>query len=594
MSKIPPKHTFPQVGLYSPALFRVRQVQVTPSTSSTAAFYGQNQVIEFNIGGGSNSFVLPESAFLSYELKVHPNDAAVPGTGSASEAGSVFNLPRPHFGYGHWQEVDVKLDRTRSVFNASGAQLIRDYMNGRLVCAPYPLVQDVSDLTTPLAATQGGNGLRDVTRTNGHGPTAMCGFLSNAVRIRAFAGVYRTNPAAEVDPVNPPTADKFRVMNGGLLYRVPLSLFCGLFGPGVSASLPIGLMSQSSESGIQLRLRCAQNADVIQAPLGGPEVTSTLRGTTAVTDNPGVTGDASYGIYSPVITYREVQILDQGFLAGLQAIFNGEISEDIMVGGQMLSTPRLLTISYPRFDLYQYVHASGQRNSFLNISSTEPSVKGIMIRLTRPLAAAASNAVEAPTIKITSLQIEVGNQVYPLVPVIEQLSGNFVPLASPVGIAAYQATCSSIRDSASTDVVGAQLASWFIDGKSHFSPFPDYGSSWSNSGDLWGYQNSLIQSGEQGLRDTLDNVQSIRPIIFSFSNESMLSDVRSQDHLVASGIDMRGVGNMTIRLSLQEKDAGVLVNPTASVNVTVALVSDEVLKVARNILDPNYAYTMFS
>jgi hypothetical protein len=297
-----------------------------------------------------------------------------------------------------------------------------------------------------------------------------------------------------------------------------------------------------------------------------------------------------------VITYRVVEILDQSLLASLQAVFNGLVGEEILLDGAMQSIPRLLTIGYDNWQVYQYVHSAKRRTSFLDMSITEPSVKGLMVRFTTsPSNAAESKSFEDQSLIVDSIQIKVGSQVYPLTPVREQLTEY---VAKPAAATNFDQTVwnnlnQALRNTASTSTASAQLSGWAIEAKQLFSPFADFG--YANSMDR-GYLVGA-QAGQQFPGDPeAENYKSMRPLIFSFENRSQLEDLRGQDPLAASGIDLRGVGNIRVDISLLKKRSPTtaLVAPTDDVNVTVALLYDSVLRVARNVLDPVYEYTMFT
>ena len=79
--------------------------------------------------------------------------------------------------------------------------------------------------------------------------------------------------------------------------------------------------------------------------------------------------------------------------------------------------------------------------------------------------------------------------------------------------------------------------------------------------------------------------------MISFQNHSNYEHERLDNS--ATGIDMRGIGSYNLELEVWEENSAGLVPPTKNYNLFIADLSDAILSVKRNAIDPAYQYAIY-
>jgi len=573
MSKIPQRALFQHPSIYDSSKFRIKQIIQRPSNTKASGGFTSGESVQWNLGGSPNQFIVPESAYMTFYSRVVGGvNGQVPG-GNGFNLSNPYGLPRVDFGLNMFDQVNVGLDSSRSITNMVGWSLISQVLNARVAAAADACSEDVRDIV------YGDEQLKfDLTRCVSMGPSSLCGFLSNIKRSQSFSGVYRSG------------ANQVVSVNGGLTYRIPLALMHGLFDSQASSWLPIGLLAQSSSNGVNISVRIAQLANIVSDSEDRPQSISEGGETT-----PQIAGQSlancSYFIYEPVIVYRVVEILDESILNVLRMSFNGQNVESLNMGGQVINIPRLLNIHYRGYEYFQRPFLQGASVQSFTISTTQPSVKGIMIRLQKQSQDGAilpiTKAVD-PNIIVTRFQVRIGNSVYPLTPVSQDNTSSWVNVtlttaqATQAAVTAAAAAAAGSSGGQSTALISALQE----DGLSLFAP-------WQQSGTL----NNVVDLSFTNPNLVGPNVcgdepnRSIRPLIVSFENHASTEKLEGES--AATGIDMRGIGSMQVDLGFLEVDGINLVAPTENYNVNVCLCYDGVLSVKRGAVDPDYQYATY-
>ena len=258
MSKIPERVMFLHPSMYSSDKFRVKHVITKPTSQpGTRRYFTAGDLTTFNLGAAPNQFVIPETAFMCFTSKVSAttildSENANPWTSASGGYGAYtpYGLPRVDYGLPFWDQVNVNIDSSRNLVNINGAALCRSTFNGRLACGSMSINPDFCDITAKYD-------LLPIDCYNSTGPASLCGFISNSRRVSGWSGAFRNN-------VNSGTySARVGVNNGSLNYKVPLSLFTGLLDAYASSWLPLGMLSQSSASGLTIQVRWAKKEDVL-------------------------------------------------------------------------------------------------------------------------------------------------------------------------------------------------------------------------------------------------------------------------------------------------------------------------------------------
>ena len=259
MSKLPERLMFLHPGMYSSEAFRVKHVITKVSNPPSKKYFTHGDLMMFNLGAAPNQFVIPETAFLCFSAKVSANtlpasEVADPWADPIAVGGysgrTPFGLPRIDYGVPFFDQINADIDSSKNIVNINGAALCRAVLNGRIASASMTMVPDVLDTVKDV-------GLQPIDCYNSTGPASLCGFTSNSTRVRAYSGIYR-------GPTNTPTYNaRFGYTNGANNYKIPLSLIHGLLDAYASSWLPLGMLSQSSASGLTLKFRIAKKEDVL-------------------------------------------------------------------------------------------------------------------------------------------------------------------------------------------------------------------------------------------------------------------------------------------------------------------------------------------
>lgn len=652
MSKIPERIMFLHPGIYSSDKFRVKHIILKPSNPpSSKNYYTSGDSITWNMGGAPNQFIVPESAHLCFQSCVCPTSIVGMGdqdpwplaSASGGFIGSApYGLPRVDYGLPFFDQINVTLDSSRNLVNINGASLCKAYLNGRIACGASSFIVDPNDFV------DGDGVLASSDKCTATGPASLCGFLSNTRRIIGYNGMYRNR-------VNSATVnDRLSVASGAVNYKVPLSLFTGLLDPYASSYLPIGMMAQSSASGVtfQLRLTAKENclvdsmavqslnpkswqnpthgimrdtlnelapdgtAATVEYVTGAVVSSNTLFTPPAVDfpDLPAATAEVKriesylarvstsipvkdglgakidgcfFAMLEPVLIYKVVEVLDENLLNLMRASFNGQNVENIELGGQMMSVPRLLNIKYRSFNLNQRLIPSGVTSISFNISCTEPSLVANMIRLSpqedegKP--ANYSKATEPSNVFITRYQVKVGNSVYPLTPIETNRRDKWV---IPDSTDILKHSNSMLK--AFTAGATPQFAAIQEDARQNFSPWYDV----DNADNFEDLSLAIARStGDPALLESKKGFSQMRPHMISFQNHSTYEHERLDNS--ATGIDMRGIGSYNLELEVYEEGATGLVAPTKNYNLFITDLSDAILSVKRNAIDPCYQYAVY-
>jgi len=651
MSKIPERIMFLHPGIYSSDKFRVKHVILKPSNPpSSKNYYTSGDSITWNMGGAPNQFIVPESAHLCFQSCVCPNDIVGkgdPDPWTSANGGyggyTPYGLPRIDYGLPFFDQINVTLDSSRNIVNINGASLCKAYLNGRIACGASSFTVDPNDFVDGDAV------LASSDKCTATGPAALCGFLSNTRRVLGYNGMFRNR-------VNTATAaERLTVASGAVNYKVPLSLFTGLLDPYASSYLPIGMMAQSSASGVsfQLRLTTKENclvaseaatsvnprnwrnaagsyglmrsANGVRAPDGTtsatPYVTDAAvteatyftptaadadaaavradliklesyltRAPTAipVPDGRGaMLADCFFAMLEPVLIYKVVEVLDENLLNLMRASFNGQNVENIEMGGQVMSIPRLLNIKYRSFNLNQRLIPTGVTSISFNISCTEPSLVANMIRIApqedEGKSAAYTKATEPSNVFITRYQVKIGNSVYPLTPIETNRRSKFAAIDANDIPGHSTKMLQSFTAGAST-----QFAAIQEDARQVFSPWYDV----DNADNFEDLSLAVARStANPTLSGATNGFKQLRPHMISFQNHSNYEHERLDNS--ATGIDMRGIGSYNLELEVWEEAAEELKAPTKNYNLFICDLSDAILSVKRNAIDPAYQYAVY-
>ena len=656
MSKIPERIMFLHPGIYSSDKFRVKHIILKPSNlPSSKNYYTSGDSITWNIGGAPNQFIVPESAHLCFQACVSPTDvidalkADPHSTAGGGYAGyTPYGLPRIDYGLPFFDQINVTLDSSRNIVNINGASLCKAYLNGRIACSATSFTVEPTDFI------DGDCGIASGDKCSASGPACGCGFLSNTRRVLGYSGMYRNRTKAGADNANDNT--RFGIASGAVNYKVPLSLFTGLLDPYASSYLPIGMLAQSSASGVSLQLRLTSKENCIvdsktakslnpvvwwndgkkhglirtantqTAPDGtlsnvaynpGDAITAATyyavpaafanadeahaemeRFYTYLNDAPtsmpitdGVGAKVAscfFSIFEPVLVYKVVEVLDENLLNLMRASFNGQNVENIELGGQMLSVPRLLNIKYRSFNLNQRLLPTGVTSVTFNISCTEPSLVANMIRIApqsdEGLASSETKAIEPANVFITKYQVKIGNSVYPLTPV--ETVRRSKPPTVPNGLDIPGTTTELLK--AFTAGAENQMSAIQEDARQIFSPWYDV----DNSDNLEDLTMSNTPALIPAVLSTVGKgFRQIKPKMISFQNHSSYEHERLDNS--ATGIDMRGIGSYNLELEIWEESTGELKPPTVNYNVFIVDAVDAILSVKRNAVDPSYQYAVY-
>lgn len=655
MSKIPERIMFLHPGIYSSDKFRVKHVILKPANlPSSQNYYTSGDSITWNLGGAPNQFIVPESAHLCFQACVSPTDVidalkASPHTsaGGGYAGYTPYGLPRIDYGLPFFDQINVTLDSSRNIVNINGASLCKAYLNGRIGCCATSFTVEPSDFL------DSDYGIASVDKCSASGPASGCGFLSNTRRVLGYSGMYRNRTIAGADGNNDNT--RFGVGSGAVNYKVPLSLFTGLLDPYASSYLPIGMLAQSSASGLSLQLRLTskenclvdskvatslnpkvwnngagahglmRTANTQSAPDGvlsdsifasgnsvdsnkyfapiangadAPTIVTHLQlleeylnktpTSVKITDGLGAKlASCFFAVLEPVLVYKVVEVLDENLLNLMRASFNGQNVENIELGGQMLSVPRLLNIKYRSFNLNQRLLPAGVTSVTFNISCTEPSLVANMIRIApqsdEGATTSETKAVEPANVFITKYQVKIGNSVYPLTPV-ETVRRSKPPTANGLDITGVS------KESLKAFTAGAenQISAIQEDARQIFSPWYDVDNS-DNIEDLT--MSSAPTLIPAVMSDASKSFRQIKPKMISFQNHSSYEHERLDNS--ATGIDMRGIGSYNLELEIWEEATGELKPPTVNYNVFIVDAVDAILSVKRNAVDPSYQYAVF-
>ncbi len=565
MSKIAERAMFLHPSIYSSDKFKIKQNILDPSTTPTSSgYYKAGETIQFNIGGSPNEFIIPESAYLVFMGRV-TGESVPTADGPAENKFNAYSVPKFDYGIPFFDQVNVTLDSSRNIANYNGAGECRTIFNGRVACTSESMYRDIYDVETSdnLGIAQKMN---QYTAT---GPASLCGFVSESQRSLSYAGPLKQDTAV----VN---------FAGGVNYRIPLSLFHGVFDAQSSAWIPIGMMAQSSASGITLSCRLADKNDVLQ----DSSATATLRVAAAEAKTAQKVANCFYGIFNPSIVYRSIEILDTNILGALRASFNGQNAEAIELGGQVLNIPKLLNIKYRGFTAHKRVYNSNASSATYTLSSTEPSLRGMMLRIASINATAPpapeSRAID-PQLLIKRFQVRIGNTVYPLKPVEQIQSSDFNNSTADVAVASQNAMKAS-GTNADAILAGLQedsthlFAPWMGDSEDNMQSFSYY---------------FTVKAGKTIYGNPQSINQLIKPVLVSFDNLSSYEKDRTTDRPTATGIDMRGIGSMQVDLSLQEIENNNQQNPSSQYDIHFLLLHDGVLSVKRGAIDPEYQYSIY-
>lgn len=565
MSKIAERAMFLHPSIYSSDKFKIKQNILDPTTTPTSSgYYKAGETVQFNIGGAPNEFIIPESAYLVFMGRV--TGTAVPaGNGPAAGNYTCYSVPKFDFGIPFFDQVNVTLDSSRNIANYNGAGECRTNFNGRVSCTSESMYRDIYDVETETAFGVS----QKINQYTTTGPASLCGFVSETQRSLSYCG-----PAKEAaNTVN---------YAGGVNYRIPLSLFHGLFDAQSSAWIPIGMLAQSSASGITVSCRLAGKNDVLQ----DSSQTGTIRVPNADALTAQKLANCFYGVFNPALVYRSIEVLDTNILAALRASFNGQNVEAIEMGGQVMNIPKLLNIKYRGFAPHKRIYNANSSSATYTISSTEPSLRGIMMRIadiTADAPTAPNSRAVDPQLLIKRFQVRIGNSVYPLKPVEQVETSNFDPDVTNVNTASENAMRAS-GSNADAVLAGLQedsthlFAPWLGDSEDNLQSFSYYFSVKAGK---------TIYGNPQGIN------QLIKPVIVSFDNLSSYEKDRTTDRPSATGIDMRGIGSIQIDLSLQRIEDNSQQNPASQYDIHFLLLHDGILSVKRGSIDPEYQYSVY-
>jgi len=651
MSKIPERMMFLHPGIYSSDKFRVKHIILRPSNPpSSKNYYTSGDSITWNIGGAPNQFIVPESAHLCFQSCVSPNDIVGKGdqdpwvsANGGYRGWTPYGLPRVDYGLPFFDQINITLDSSRNIVNINGASLCKAYLNGRIACGASSFIVDPTDYV------DGDTGLPSSDKCTSTGPASLCGFLSNTRRVLGYNGMYRNG-------MNTATAnDRLTVASGAISYKVPLSLFTGLLDPYASSYLPIGMMAQSSASGvsIQLRLTTKENclvgsavatsvnpsvwhnttgqyglmreANGVRAPDGTLSTTDYVTGSgvdgtkfflppaadfadlaaataevkrlesyltrtpTSVPQPDGrgaLLADCFFALLEPILIYKVVEVLDEQLLNLMRASFNGQNVENVELGGQVMSIPRLLNIKYRSFNLNQRLIPTGVSSISFNISCTEPSLVANMLRLApqedEGKSSDRSKATEPANLFITRYQVKIGNSVYPLTPVETTRRSKFITANSADIVGHSTQMLQSFTSGASTQIAAIQE-----DARQIFSPWYDV----DNADNFEDLSLSVMRATVNPVMPVLSGFNQIKPLMISFQNHSNYEHERLDNS--ATGIDMRGIGSYNLELEIWEESGAGLVPPSKNYNLFIADACDAILSVKRNAIDPAYQYAVY-
>lgn len=663
MSKIPERAMFLHPSLYSSDKFRVKHVIAKPTAQpGVRKYFTHGDLMVFNLGAAPNEFVIPETAYLCFSTKVTANtiigsedQSPWPTAKGGYNQRTPYGLPRIDYGLPFFDQINVDLDSSRNIVNLSGAALCRSVLNGRIACSSMTTSPDVLD-------TIKGRGLLPIDCHNSTGPASLCGFISNTQRVKAYSGLYRNNVRDDANNY----LSRFGNTNGSNNYKIPLSCVTGLLDACASSWLPLGMLSQSSASGLSLKFRIAKKEDVLvdskiassiipeegftftylvkkendYSEIDGTKRTvAYIHSTNTANDQnvfmypptangaPGVAAEfenfagatawcnalLSYvqerkisdfkpdgrgadlsgsfcAIFEPVIVYRVVEILDETLLNLLRASFNGQNVETIEMAGQMVNIPKLLNIKYRGFNFTQQLYPAKASNMVWNITNTEPSFRGIMIRFSvqtdEGVTKDESKSPDPPVV-VTKFQVKIGSAVYPLTPIEQSNNGSIPSVIAPANAGDIPAIQSDFLSSADT-VAYAHMAGLQEDARALFSPWFDTESS-DNIEDVTFAHPFTV--GNQSYKDMSGLQNKIRPLLLTFDNHTNYEKEKLDNG--ATGVDMRGIGSYTVELSLRETGANALALPAQNYNVFIGDCYDAVLSVKRNAVDPAYQFAVF-
>jgi hypothetical protein len=598
MSEVSDRLTLQAPSRYNSLLFKLVQHNVRPSNNApNNQWYSQGNEVVFNLGGSANEFILPETAMLTFVAKAFGSDT-IPATGDAANyytGASSTGLPRLDLGCPFFSLFEAKINGSKPIQVDVGEDQLRTYYNGTLACSPFGSVPDAYEVGTYNNRTT--NGQFMVSKHNGQGALKYCGFRSDFSRISSFCGSYRRG-AGDAGGA---------AMNGALTYRYPLALFTGLFSAENSGYIPVGMLSQQAASGIQLRFQLARGTSVVQEGSRSKSFLLAYGANMGDLDGVGATSRATdpYGIFTPTITYRSLLILDNELMQVMQAIFEGGVAEMVSFGGSNVPIYRNLMLKYPSHRIFDYIHRTGVASSYYDIPISQPSVRGIFLRMV-PVVYANNAVSKAPdwystdfkSLVVRSLSFKVGSATYPLEPILND-SNSSLALADPGAIANAAANNALLRTQNVMDS-GALMSAYDLEGKHIFSPFKEV--SYASVYEDVGSENVQLGDGFYAPPNKSQTRELIHPFTMSLENSSSTLEVHeiTRDALYGvRGLDLRGISNIRLELTIGHSRASGTPHttnftpPESDVRVVLGVVYDSVMSIKRGAIDTSAEYALF-
>jgi hypothetical protein len=208
------------------------------------------------------------------------------------------------------------------------------------------------------------------------------------------------------------------------------------------------------------------------------------------------------------------------------------------------------------------------------------------------LPSAETKATEPNNLFITRYQVKIGNSVYPLTPIESSRRAG----VSPPSAGDYADVTAHSKNMLKTFTGGSApvVASIQEDARQNFSPWYDVDNA-DNYEDLSLAVTRPLSILSGATPDSVYGFKQTRPQMISFQNHSSYEHERLDNS--ATGIDMRGIGSYTLELEIWEEGvtghAYALVPPSKNYNLFITDVTDSILSVKRNAIDPSYQYAVY-
>lgn len=564
MASLPDSHVFDILNRFPSQNFKISYREFKACQGGNPnGIYTNQQTFRIPITGAVNEFILLDDSTLDFE------QASYYTLGTRIN-GEVLNssMLQPA-----WRPALSMIGSVRETVNSGSLQTYSNtertsfnvYQAGRFLLTRGPLTYDSISSNVNVVID---NLVKDASDNNFYNPNSAglqglesAGFCNRGLRTCGFISKAKPEAPATVGPDPQPAIPAVpKTLRSGALrpVSIPMTAISTIFNS--SSVIPIGLMSTYSAQSYQLEVRLASNIEAISQ--GGSGFSA---------------GEEPNNFYvcNPRIRVKIIKVLQNETMEAILALYNKSEEYEVASG---MKVPLSLQLNSLQINHHQYSVPQGQSEYCFSIPTTAASLRGLAFRFVRNATINGVATMGPQSIYPLSDDVDQNNQL--VVKEFRMEVGGECILQNGPGSYSVQIPSGA----------GGGPETYFVN-----EPDQWFRSQRRLGGHLFSAKHHMRDAQERDGIESLvcaSSVGQLGPVVAGLGRPYVIC-LENMNHFensgVASGLDMRSIGNVTIRMKLGQllggnggtEQSGATQNLTEDYTLFLMTSEDYVLEVSR-------------